>query len=116
MATQFPELIPVPVTDPVSIQINQSIDGLILSLEQRRAQLLTELMDRREEIRHSMLARQQIEQEMTETKESLERQIKHNKLHSLQGRMIRDLEAKMAELLVAAPPPQELKFLCDTQA
>ena len=30
--------------------------------------------------------------------------------------MIRDLEAKMAELLVAAPPPQELKFLCDTQA
>ena len=44
MATQIPE----PIIDPVSIQINQSIDRLILSLEQRRVQLLTDLRDRRE--------------------------------------------------------------------
>ena len=70
MATQFPELIPVPVTDRPRVNTNQSINRRVdtLSLEQRRSQLLTELMDRREEIRHSMLARQQIEQEMTETK------------------------------------------------
>ena len=42
-------------------------------------------------------------------------EIKHNKLHSMQGRMVRDLEAKMAELQMATPPPQELKFLCDMQ-
>ena len=33
----------------------------------------------------------------------------------MQGGMVRDLEAKMAELQMATPPPQELKFLCDMQ-
>ena len=42
-------------------------------------------------------------------------EIKHNKLHSMQGGMVRDLEAKMAELQMATPPTQELKFLCDMQ-
>ena len=115
MATQFPGLIPVPIIDPVSIHINQSIDRLILSLEQRRVQLLTDLRDRREEMRANQVARQEMEREIAETKSFLERQIKHNKLHSLQGRMIRDLEAKMAELQVAAPPPQELRYLCETR-
>ena len=83
MATQLP------------IQINQSIDRLILSLEQRRVQLLTDLRDRWEEMRHNQVARQQMEEQLAETREYLERQIKHNKLHSMQGRMIRDLEAKI---------------------
>ena len=115
MATQFPELIPVPIIDPVSIHINQSIDRLVLFLEQRRVQLLTELRDRREEMRENQVAHQQMEQQIAETREYLERQITHNKLHSMQGRMIRDLEAKMAELQVAPPPPQEVRFLCDTR-
>ena len=115
MATKFPELIPVPIIDPVSIQINQSIDRLVLFLEQRRVQLLTELRDSREEVRENQVARQQMEQQVAETRAFLEGQITHNKLHSMQGRMIRDLEAKMAELQVAPPPPQEVRFLCDTR-
>ena len=111
MATQIPE----PIIDPVWIQINQSIDRLILSLEQRRVQLLTDLRDIREEMREDQVLRQQMAEQQAETNEYVERQIKHNKLHSMQGRMVRDLEAKMAELQMATPPPQELKFLCDMQ-
>ena len=115
MATQFPEPIALPIIDPVSIQINQSIDRLILSLEQRRVQLLTDLRDRREEMRANQVARQEMEREIAETKSFLERQMTHNKLHSLQERIVVDLEAKMAELQVAAPPPQELRYLCETR-
>ena len=43
MATQIPE----PIIDPVSIEINQSIDRLILSLESREES--NYLRDRREE-------------------------------------------------------------------
>ena len=114
MATQFPELIPVPLIDPVSIHINQSIDRLVLFLEQRRVQLLTELRDRREEMRENQVARQQMEQQIAETRAFLEGQMTHNKLHSMQEKMLADLEAKLAELQVG-PPPQEVRFLCDTR-
>ena len=64
-------------------------------------------------MRENQVARQQMAEQLAETKEYVERQTKHNKLHSMQGRMVRDLEAKMAELPIATQPPQELKFLCD---
>ena len=116
MATQSPEPILVPLVDPVATAINQSIDMLILSLEQRRVYLLTQLKDTREEMRHNQVACQQMEQELIETRDLLERQIKHNKLHSMQRRIVGDLEAKLAELkLTEQQPPQEVKFLCDTQ-
>ena len=115
MATQFPEPIPVSLVDPVATQINQSIDRLILSLEQRRVQLLTDLRDRREEMRANQVASQQIELQIEETRELLEGQLMHNKLHSVQERIVAELEATRAEILANAPPPQDLKFLCDTR-
>ena len=114
MATQIPELFPVPIVDPVATQINQSIDRLILSLEQRRHQLLTDLRDRREKISANRVARQQMEQQITETRAFLEGQMTHNLLHSFQAKMVTDLEAKMAEMQVAAPP-QVVSYLCDTR-
>ena len=115
MATQFPEPIPVPLVDPVATQINQSIDRLILSLEQRRVQLLTDLRDRREEMRANQVASQQIELQIEETRGLLEGQLMHNKLHSMQERLVAELEATRAEIQANAPPPQDLKFLCDTR-
>ena len=115
MATQFPEPIPVPPVDPVATQINQSIDRLILSLEQRRVQLLTDLRDRREEMRANQVASQQIELQIEETRALLEGQIMHNKLHSMQERIAAELEATRAEIQANAPHPQDLKFLCDTR-
>ena len=115
MATQFPEQIPVPLVDPISIQINQSIDRLVLSLEQRRVQLLTELRDRREEVRENQVARQQMEEQIAETRALMEGQIIHNKLHSMQARIVAELEATRAEIQANAPPPEDLEFLCDTR-
>ena len=114
MAKQIPELIPVPIVDPVATQINKSIDRLILSLEQRRHQLLTDLRDRREEISANRVARQQMDQQITETRALLEGQMTHNLLHSFHAKIVTDLEAKMSEMQVAAPP-QVVSYLCDTQ-
>ena len=114
MATQIPELIPVPIVDPVATQINQSVDRLILSLEQRRHQLLTDLRDRREEISANWVARQQMNQQITETRAFLQGQMTHNLLHSFQEKIVTDLEAKMAEMQVAAPP-QVVSYFCDTR-
>ena len=115
MATQLPELIPVPIVDPVATAINQSIDRLILFLEQRRVQLLTELRDTREEMGANRVARQQMEEQLAESRRMLEGLMTHNELHSMQERMVADLEIKMAQLQADAPPPQEVRFLCDTR-
>ena len=115
MATQFPETVPVPRVDPIALQINQSIDRLVLSLEQRRAQLLSDLRDRREEMRANQVVRQEIETQIAETRALLEGQLTHNKLHSVHGRIVAELEATQAEIEANAPPPQELEFLCDTR-
>ena len=115
MATQFPESIPVPLVDPVATQINQSINRLILSLEQRKFQLLTDLRDRREEMRVNQVASQHIELQIEETRALLEGQLMHNKLHSMQERIVAELEATRAEIQANASPPQYLKFLCDTR-
>ena len=64
MATQIPESIIV----PVSIQINQSTDRLMLSFEQRRVQLWTYLRDRREEMRQNQVARQQMAEQLQKQK------------------------------------------------
>ena len=115
MATQFPEPIPVPNVDPVATAINQSIDRLVLILEQRRVQLLTELRDRREEMGANRVARQQMEEQLVETRRMLEGLMTHNELQSMQERMVAEMEAKMAQLQANAPPPQEVRFLCDTR-
>ena len=61
MATQFPEQIPVSIVDSVATAINQSIDRLVLFLEQRRVQLLRVLKDTREKMGANRVARQQME-------------------------------------------------------
>ena len=114
MATKLSQPTPAPRVDPVAKQINQSIDRLVLFLEQRRVELLTELRNIRDEVRANRVAREQMEQQVAETRAVLEGQLIHNKLHSMQERIVTELEAKLAELQVA-PPPQEVRFLCDTR-
>ncbi|KAI6654154.1 NHL repeat containing protein [Oopsacas minuta] len=114
MATQFPETICMPLLDPIEVEINQSIDRLISILNQRRVHLLTTLRNRREEIRANQLARKQTDQQLLEARTLLEGQITHNLLQSMQGRIGAEMEAKKAEIHANIPPPQELKFVCDT--
>ena len=84
----------MPIVDPVATAINQSIDRLILFLEQRRVQLLRELTDAREEKGANRVAPQQMEQQITETRRMLEGLMTHNELQSMQERIVADLEVK----------------------
>ena len=108
MATQFPELIPVPLVGPVATAINQSIDRLILSLEQRRVHLLTLLRDTREQTKHSQVALQQMDEQLVESRRMLGGLMIHNELHSMQERIVKKLDVKRAELQANAPPPQNI--------
>ena len=105
----------MPIVGPVATAINQSIDSLIHFLEQRRAQLLRELRDTREEMGANQVARQQMKQQITETRAFLESQMTHNELQTMQERIVADSEAKMAQLQTNGPPLQEVRFLCDTR-
>ncbi|KAI6661130.1 NHL repeat containing protein [Oopsacas minuta] len=114
MVTQFPETIgvahlpePLEDIDPIAIKINQSIDKLIFLLNQRRGHLLAMLRDRREEMRAELVARQEMEEELVQIRQFVEGQIKHNKLHTMQNRMVAETEAKLAELHLNAPLLQE---------
>ena len=76
---------------------------------------MTELRDTREEMGANRVARQQMEEQLVESRRMLEGQMTHNKLHSMQERMVAEMEAKMAQLQANAPTPQEVRFLCDTR-
>ena len=101
----------MPIVDPVATVINQSIDRLILYLEQRRVQLLRELRDTCEEMGANQVARQQMEQQITKIRTFLESQMTHNELQTMQEKIVADLEAKMAQLQTNTPPPREVRFL-----
>ena len=105
----------MPIVDPVETAINESIDRLIAHLEQRRAQLLRELKGTREEMGANRVSRQQMEQQITETRRMLERLMTHKELQSMQEKIVANLEAKREQLQANAPPPQEVRFLCDTR-
>ena len=109
MATQLPDVF----VDPVSIEINRSIDRLIFSLEQRRNYLLAVLWDRREEIKSFRLAAERIERELSDAHAHLQSQMIHNELHAIHERITAQLEAKQKELLFTKSAPKELRFLCN---
>ena len=115
MATQIPETVPAPILDPIATAINQTINRLIYSLEQRRLYLLTSLKDKREEMRSNQLALKQVEEQLVESSRMLEGMMTHNLLHSMQEKVVAELEAKRAEFQANTLLSQEIVFTCDTQ-
>ena len=105
----------MPLVDPVATAINESIDRLIFSLQQRRVHLLTLLRDTREEMRHHQVALRQMEEQLVESQGVLEGLMTHNELRVTQVRIVAEMEAKRAELQANVPPPQEVRFVCDTR-
>ena len=61
------------------------------------------------------MTRQEMETQIAETRGCLEGQLMHNKLHSMHGRLVVELEATRAEITANATPPQDSMFLCDTR-
>ena len=111
MATQFPKSFS---SDSIALEINQLIDRLILSLEQRRIHLLNTLRKMCDEIIGNQCILQEVEEQLVEIHSTVEAKVKHNLLHTMQTRIIREMRAKQTQLRVALPPNQELRFVCGT--
>ena len=114
MAARYP--IPPPAADPVETQINRSIDGLIALLNLRRAQLLTQLRDAREEKRAAEVARNEMETQLTTARTHLLTHLKENPLQSMQERMVSEMDEKLKELRMNIPAEEtQFKWQCDTR-
>ena len=107
--------IPPPAADTVETHINISIDGLIALLNLRRAQLLTQLRDAREEKRAAAVARQEMETQLTAARIHLQTDLKENPLQSIQERMVSELDQKQRELRMNIPVKTEFQCQCDTR-
>ena len=104
--------IPPPAADTVERHINRSIDGLIALLNLRRAQLLTQLRDAREEKRAAAVARPEMETQLTAARTALQTHLKENPLQSMQERMVSELEQKQRELRMNIPVETEFQCQC----
>ena len=107
--------IPPPPAESVETHINRSIDGLIALLNLRRAQLLTQLRDAREEKRAAAVARQEMQTQLTAARTHLQTDLKENPLQSMQERMVSELEQKLRELRMNIPVETEFQCQCDTR-
>ena len=107
--------IPPPAADTVERHINRSIDGLIALLNLRRAQLLTQLRDAREEKRAAAVAQQEMQTQLTAARTALQTHLKENPLQSMQERMVSELEQKQRELRMNIPVETEFQCQCDTR-
>ena len=107
--------IPPPAADTVETHINRSIDGLIALLNLRRAQLLTQLRDAREEKRAAPVARQEMQNQLTAARTALQTHLKENPLQSMQERMVSELGQKQRELRMNFPAETEFQCQCDTR-
>ena len=115
MATRYSTPTHARFVDPIAIEINRSIDKLIISLQQRRVHLLTVLKEKRQEFENNKLARQKTDEQLNNSRNLLECEMTHNLLRSTQERMVVVMQSKMAQLHAKIPPPQELRFVCDTR-
>ena len=107
--------IPPPAADTVETHINRSIDGLIALLNLRRAHLLTQLRDAREEKRTEAVARQEMQTQLTAARTHLQTDLKENPLQSMQERMVSELEQKQRELRMNIPVETEFQCQCYTR-
>ena len=98
------------VVDPLERQINDTIDRLIGLLNVRRVELLNQVRDKRAADR---LPQQMIDQ-LTETQEQLDKDLRQNMLQPLKKRIMRKLECKKRETILQTPVETLTEVKCDT--
>ena len=113
MAARYPT--PPQAADPLSTQINTAIDGLIALLNLRRAQLLAQVRNAREEKRAAEVTRHGMETQLTTARTALLTHLKENPLQSMQERMVSEMEQKLRELRMNIPVETQFKLQCDTR-
>ena len=98
------------VVDPLERQINNTIDRLIGLLNVRRVELLNLVRDKRAADR---LPQQMIDQ-LTETQEQLDKDLRQNMLQPLKKRIMRKLECKKRETILQTPVETLTEVKCNT--
>ena len=98
------------VVDPLERQINDTIDRFIGLLNVRRVELLNIVRDKRAADR---LPQQMIDQ-LTETQEQLDKDLRQNMLQPLKKRVMRKLECKKRETILQTPVENLTEVKCDT--
>ena len=99
------------VVDPLEHQIHDTIDRLIGLLNVRRVELLNLVRDKRAADR---LPQQMIDQ-LTETQERLDKDLRQNMLQPLKKRVMRKLECKKRETILQTPVETLTEVKCDTR-
>ncbi|KAI6656669.1 E3 ubiquitin-protein ligase TRIM71-like [Oopsacas minuta] len=103
------------VLDPIETHINYTIDGLIGLLNVRRAQLLRQVHNMREDERAAEIARQEMSTQLIEAHAYLQGHLKENPLQSMQERITKEMEDKLRDLRNNIPVESVLKWQCDTR-
>ncbi|KAI6658598.1 E3 ubiquitin-protein ligase TRIM71-like [Oopsacas minuta] len=102
------------VVDPIETHINYTIDGLIGLLNVRRAQLLKQVHNMREDEKAAEIARKEMTTQLTEAQAYLQGHLKENPLQFMQERITKEMEDKLRELRINNPVESVLKWQCDT--
>ena len=112
MAERYPE-VPLPM-DPIEARIHEKFNQLIVCLNRRREQLISEHRGRQEERRVATTSRIQTIQQLTDTRGHIQTEMKENLLHSMQKKMVEEIETRMRQIKVVEREVEVL-FECDTQ-
>ena len=113
MAANYPT--PSRAADTIETHINRTIDGLIALLNLRRAQLIEQARDTREEKRAAQVARQEMQTQLTTARTHLLTYLKENPLQSVREKTVSEVEQKLTELRENTPAETELRWQCDTR-
>ena len=115
MAERYPEApLPLPLPmDPIETLIHEKFDQLIVCLNRKREQLISEYRDRQEDKHAAITGRIRTLQQLRDSKTDLLAILKDNLLHSMRERVLEEIDIKIRQLEFVAREV-EVAFECDT--
>ena len=99
--------------DPIETLIHEKFDQLIVCLNRRREQLISEYRERQEEKHAANTGRIRTLQQLRDSKADLQTRMKDNLLHSMRERILEEIDTKIRQLEFVAREV-EVAFECDT--
>ena len=100
-------------TDLLELKINSHFDRIIDKVNARRFEILTEVRERRGELRTRDTLYEEMISQITATKSQVESGLRENPLKQVQQKMINELEKEL-EKLKMTPQKKELQFSIDS--
>ena len=96
IAERYPEVLAV--ADPIESHINQCFDHLVVCIDHRRIELLTEYREKKEKRRAKETARLRTRQQLDATLAQIQNEMNENSLQSVRERMVGEIEERMQKL------------------